>query len=142
MNKLKQHSKIKDSLIYLTLITVFLYSLITVYWSHIFIDKSLLYWSLGVITFFFLYETFSIVFVNKQAKIAKPKQMVAVYMMLKGLKLFVFLGTLVIYMLAIKIEAKRFVLVSVAIYFIYLLLDTLFLSWVEKGIKTEKTEDK
>ncbi|GHT50581.1 hypothetical protein FACS189440_18240 [Bacteroidia bacterium] len=73
--------------------------------------------------------------VNKKIKTVSPKQVVSLYMLLKGGKLFLFLAGMVVYMLTVKIETKRFVLVSVAIYFIYLLWDTWFLTSTEKKLK-------
>lgn len=140
MNKVRQYKK--ESFFYLILITVFLWVLVSMFWNQFFTNESLLFWTTGTISFLFLYELITIIIVNKQAKVARPQQLVTLYMFLKGTKIFLFLGTLIIYMLAVKVETKRFVLVAVALYFIYLLLDTLFLSWVEKGIKIEKSEKK
>ncbi|MCC8146130.1 MAG: hypothetical protein LIO93_06770 [Bacteroidales bacterium] len=140
MNNIRKYKK--ESFLYLTLVTVFLLALTVVFWNRLFTNPSLLYWTLGIISFLFIYELATIILVNKQSKTTRPQQLVTLYMILKGAKIFLFLGVLIIYMLVVKEEAKRLILVAVALYFIYLLLDTLFLSWVEKGIKIQKSKDK
>ncbi|MCL1937066.1 MAG: hypothetical protein FWF52_01555 [Candidatus Azobacteroides sp.] len=93
------------------------------------------YWIAGMIVFLFFYGFRSIIIVNKKAGVANPRQMVSLYMMLKGVKIFLFFAALLIYMLGVKIEVKRFVLAATILYLIYLLLDVFFLVSVEKNLK-------
>lgn len=127
----------KESLLYLVLVTAVLFFVIRMGWRQVYTNESVMFWTMGFLAFLFLFEWITMMIVNKQSRATRPQQLVRLYMLLKGSKLFLFLGTLIIYLLTIQVETKRFVLVAVALYFIYLLLDTLFLSWFEKGIKIE-----
>lgn len=140
MSKVRQYKK--ESFLYLTLVTVLLYAVTALFWNRVFTNESLLFWTIGIISFLFVYELLTIIVVNKKSRESQPKQLVMLYMFLKGAKIFLFVAILIVYMLTVKVETKRFILVAVALYFIYLLLDTLFLSWVEKRLKIEKSEDK
>jgi hypothetical protein len=106
---------------------------------EIFKDRLFQEWTLVYVfelcLFLFAYELSTIFILNKKIKTTSPKRVVSLYMLLKGVKLLLFLAVLVFYMLAVKIETKRFVLVAVAIYFIYLLWDTWFLTSTEKKLK-------
>jgi hypothetical protein len=96
-------------------------------------------WLGGVILFLFAYELMTIFITNKKTGTATPRQAVSLYLHLKGGKIIVFLIFLVIYILVIQVETKRFVLVAVAVYSIYLLFDTLYLALSEKRLKKIKT---
>lgn len=98
-------------------------------------DTMPLYWIIGVIVFLCAYAGLTVVVVRKKIKTATPRQLVSLYMLLKGIKLLAFFALIAVYLLAIKIESKRVVLISVAAYFISLLFDTLYLASVEKNLK-------
>ena len=93
------------------------------------------YWAAGMIVFLFFYGIQAVVMVYKKIETAKPRQMVFLYVILKGLKIFLFLAALTVYMLVVRIEIKRFVLTATALYMIYLLFDTFFLASVENNLK-------
>jgi hypothetical protein len=123
------------SIVYLVVLSLLLSICLILFWKCIYQDIIPYIGTAVVVAFLFLYEVFTILFVEKKTKTANPRQIVSLYMLLKGVKLLVFLAVLVFYMLAVKIETKRFVLVAVAIYFIYLLWDTWFLTSTEKKLK-------
>jgi hypothetical protein len=117
--------------------TALLLLLLVAFHSALFVNEIPYYTAIGFILVLFVYEIQTIVIVFKKIKTARPQQIVSLYMMLKVIKIFIFLATLAIYLLAVKIESQRFVLVLVAIYFFYLLFDTCFLTAVEKREKKE-----
>jgi uncharacterized protein (DUF58 family) len=59
----------------------------------------------------------------------------SLYMALRVVRLLVYIGIILVYIFAVNIEVKRFVLLATALYFVYLLLDTLFLTSTEKRMK-------
>jgi hypothetical protein len=119
----------------LFIVTALVAATLNIFQDKLFVESIPCYYLTGMVLFLFAYELSTIIIVKKKMKTANPRQIVSIYMLLKGGKLFLFLAGLVIYMLAVKIETKRFVLVAVAIYFIYLLFDTLFLTSTEKKLK-------
>ncbi|GHT89150.1 hypothetical protein FACS189474_5560 [Bacteroidia bacterium] len=129
-------AKNKYSLIgILFIVTAFVTAILNIFQDKLFVESTPYYYLAGMILFLFAYELSTIIIVNKKTKTASPRQVVSLYMLLKGTKIFLFLAGLVVYMLTVKIETKRFVLVAVAIYFIYLLWDTWFLTFTEKKLK-------
>ncbi|MDR0541989.1 MAG: hypothetical protein LBH19_07220 [Dysgonamonadaceae bacterium] len=92
-------------------------------------------WLAGLFIFLLMYAVSTVFIVNKKKKTASAGQLASVYMALKAVRLLVFTGTVLVYILTVKMETKRFVLAAVAIYFVYLLLDTLFLTVTEKRLK-------
>ena len=96
-----------------------------------------LYWAIGLNFLLYTSEYFSMVTVENRIKTATGRQMVTLYMLLKGIRLMVVAAVILVYMLAVKIETQRFVLVAAAIYCIYLLLNTLLLIKTEKRAKNE-----
>jgi hypothetical protein len=82
--------------------------------------------------FFFLYESMVILLTSKKKESITPRQSVNLFMGLKVGKILLSLIFATVYALAVKIEVKRFVLVFVALYFIYLLFDTIYLAKNEK----------
>lgn len=93
------------------------------------------YWTAGMIVFLFFYGFQVVIIVYKKAVAVKPRQMVLFYIILKGLKIFLFLATLTVYMLVVRIETKRFILAATVLYLVYLLFDTFFLVSVENNLK-------
>lgn len=87
--------------------------------------------------FFFLYELMVILVVESQKKKVKPSMLVNIYMGLKvGRTLLSLLYVFICHKL-VEGNMKRFVLLFVAIYLIYLLFDTLYLAKGEKVLKNE-----
>ena len=133
--------KYRKPIIYLLLLTVILSTALLVFGDKLYLNSSVMWWTMGVISFLFLYGLMTIFVVDRKIQTANSRQIVSLYMLLKGGKILAFLFTIVIYMFVFKVEAKRFLLVAIALYFIYLLLDTLFLAMVEKNLKLEKSKE-
>ena len=96
-------------------------------------------WLAALFTFLVLYAVLTVFIINKFVKNKKKsltnQQITMLYMALKVVRLLIFIGIVLVYMLVVKIESKRFALVAIVIYLIYLLFDTLFLSFTEKQMK-------
>jgi hypothetical protein len=89
-------------------------------------------WTIGAMAFFFLYEIAAILVSEKKRKTITPRQSVNLFLGLKVGKIFLSLIFVTVYALAVRIEVKRFVLIFVLLYFIYLLFDTIYLTKNEK----------
>lgn len=122
---------------YLFILTGLLVVLLLIFKDYIFNTDKIVVWTTGVIAFFFLYELMVIIITDKKGKTSTDRQLVNLYLGLKVGKIFLSLILVSIYAFVIKEEVKRFVLVFVLIYFIYLLFDTLYLSKREKRTKTK-----
>jgi hypothetical protein len=94
-------------------------------------------WLGGIILFLFAYELMTIIITHEKAETATSRQILLLYLFLKGGKIMAFLAFLMIYILVIQVETKRFILVAVTIYLIYLLFDTFYLASSEKKLKNE-----
>jgi hypothetical protein len=127
--------KSKIAFIGLSVLTCLLLIILNRLQTKLFVEEIPLDYLFGICIFLFAYELSTLIIVNKKVKTDNPRQIVTLYMLLKGVKIFLFLAALVIYVSVVKIETKRFVLVAVALYFIYLLFDTFFLMTTEKKLK-------
>lgn len=135
MNKVK-----KNALICLFSLIILLLVGFGVLGSRLFVRDVAIWWSMVLVLLLGLYEWMNVVFVDRKQTSASAQQLVRIYMMLKGGKVLLFSAIIVFYALLIKVEIKRFVLVAVAIYFIYLLFNTLFLSQTEKSLKIDNSK--
>lgn len=93
------------------------------------------YWLAGVFLFFAAYSLTSIYIVHKKKFTTTPQQLLSLYMALKLAKIFLLLVFLLVYKLAVSIETKRFVIASGILYGVFLIIDTLYLTSVEKKLK-------
>jgi hypothetical protein len=84
------------------------------------------------IAFFFLYEVMVILLTEKKKKTLTPRQSINLFLGLKVGTIILSLAFIAIYALAVKVEMKRFALVFIGLYFIYLLFDTAYLAKKEK----------
>ena len=84
--------------------------------------------------FFFVCELITILLVEKNRKNNNPHQLVNLYLGLKVGKILLSLVYIGIYMALVNVELKRFVLVFVLLYFVFLLFDTLYLTNSEKKL--------
>jgi hypothetical protein len=134
MSKMQQLNAKKSSTVLCSLTCLLLLILVT-FRKNLFFDNAPYYWLAGIILFLFIYELRSIIVVNKKITLISPKQIVSLYILLKSIKIFVFLAILIIYTLVVKTEVKRFILIAILLYFVYLLFDTIFLTSMEKKIK-------
>jgi len=90
-----------------------------------------------VIALFFLYELFVILFTEKISKAINSRQSVNLFLAFKAGKIILSLLFIAIYAAIVKVELRRFILVFIILYFIYLLFDTLYLVSREKKNKKE-----
>jgi hypothetical protein len=90
------------------------------------------------ISMFFVYENFIIIYTENKSKSLSSRQSVNLFLGFKAGKIILSLLFITIYALAVKVELKRFVLVFVVLYFIYLLFDTIYMVTREKKLKTKQ----
>ena len=103
----------------------------------LFENPSLIIWSeIGVVLLFF-YEMMVIILTDKKRKVLTGKQSVNFFLGLKVGKIILSLLFIGIFVIAVRIEVKRFVLVFVSIYLVYLLFDTIYLACMEKDSKKQ-----
>jgi hypothetical protein len=95
---------------------------------YLFTEVTPYIWTEIAIAFFFLYEAGTIWITDSKRKTLSPRQSINLFLGLKVGKIILSLVLATIYAAAIKIELKRFILVFVAVYLIYLLLDTIYLA--------------
>ncbi|GHT58705.1 hypothetical protein AGMMS50239_03770 [Bacteroidia bacterium] len=95
-------------------------------------------WAISAIVFFFLYELMTILITEKKGDTISARQSVNLLMGLKVGKILLSLFFILIYSVVVKIEMKRFILVFLALYLIYLLFGTLYLTSREKEAKKKK----
>ncbi|MDL2290109.1 hypothetical protein LJB95_01740 [Paludibacteraceae bacterium OttesenSCG-928-F17] len=109
--------------------------------TQLFVSTVPFVWSISILSALLLYEIMTVWSVERKINTSRPQSIVNLYMLLKALKVFLFLFTVVIYSLSVKVELKNFVLVTVGICFFYLLFDTLFLLHIEKRKKYSEKLD-
>jgi hypothetical protein len=114
--------------VYLVLFTAVLGVSLAIFGESVFTDERPVKGTAAAIVFFFLYEILVMLVVNKRITALTPRQFVNLFMALRGVKIFLSLVFIAIYAVAFKVEAKRFALVFAALYALYLLFDTLYLS--------------
>ncbi|MDR1683314.1 MAG: hypothetical protein LBS25_08020 [Candidatus Symbiothrix sp.] len=101
----------------------------------IFTDIQAWYWLTGIFLFFAAYTSTSIFIVRKKKNTSNPRQLLSLYMLLKIVKIFLFIAFLAVYIFTVQVETKRFILVSGVLYGLFLIIDTLYLTLVEKRLK-------
>jgi hypothetical protein len=102
---------------------------LAVFGTSVFTDKRPLIGSGAAIAFFFLYEIVVMRMMNpKSPAITTPGRFLNLFMGLKAVKILLSLVWITLYAVAIKVETKRFALVFAALYLIYLLFETLYLT--------------
>ena len=92
-------------------------------------------WLAALFAFLLAYAVATVIIVNKKRKTATAGRITMLYMALKVVRLLIFLSIVLAYVLIVKIEFKRFVVVAMMMYLVYLLLDTLFLTFTKKRSK-------
>ena len=91
---------------------------------------------------FFLYELFVILFAEYKSEIISPRQSINLFLGFKVGKIILSLLFIAFYAIIVKVEIKQFILVFLALYLIYLLFDTVYLTSREKSLKTKQYKDK
>ena len=105
--------------------------------DRLFENPLLIIWSEIGVALLFLYETIVIVLTDKKMKVLTGKQSVNFFLGLKVGKIILSLIFIGIFVIAVRIEVKRFVLVFVSLYLLYLLFDTIYLACMEKDSKKQ-----
>ncbi|MDR3340130.1 MAG: hypothetical protein LBT25_08610 [Candidatus Symbiothrix sp.] len=100
--------------------------------TFIFLDVRPFVWSGIAIAFLFLYELMLILVTRKKSDTISPRKSINLFLGLKVGKILLSLLFITVYAIAIKIELRSFILVFMALYFIYLLFDTIYLTKNEK----------
>jgi hypothetical protein len=102
---------------------------------NLFVEKAPLIWLAGLFIFLLLCAVLTVWVVNKKKRTVSAGRLAAIYMALKGFRFLVFTGAVLLYLLTVKVEARSFVLAAVAIYVVYLLWDTVFLTVTERRLR-------
>jgi hypothetical protein len=110
-------------------------------WNLFFEDVRPLVGIAFAMALFLLYETMIIVFTDKKSETITPRQSVNLFLGLKVGKIILSLLFIAVYAFAFKVELKRFILIFVILYFIYLLFDTIYLANREKELKIKKLKN-
>jgi len=111
-----------------------------VFFGDLLFENSLLIvWGEIGVALFFLYETMVIILTDKKSKTLTGRQSINFFLGLKVGKIILSLLFIGVFVIAVNIELKRFVLVFVLLYLVYLLFDTFYLIHWEKKLKSKKT---
>jgi hypothetical protein len=93
------------------------------------------------IVVFTLVELFSLWLLESKNGKQAPRQSVNILLGLKVGKMMIALLFIAVYAIAVRVELKRFIIVFMGLYFIYLIFNTLYLTHREKRLKaTVKTQ--
>jgi len=95
-------------------------------------------WIVIAMAMFFLYELVVILFTEAKYKTITPRQSVNLFIASKAGKIILSLLFIAIYLSIVKVERMRFFMVFAALYFIYLLFDTIYLVNRAKSIEKEQ----
>jgi len=116
--------------------------LLILYWKVIFKDVRSMVGVIFALALFFLYELFVILFAEYKSEIISPRQSINLFLGFKVGKIILSLLFIAFYAIIVKVEIKQFILVFLALYLIYLLFDTVYLTSREKSLKTKQYKDK
>ena len=98
-------------------------------------------WYFQIVFFFIILQSVLIYFVASSSEKVSSQKMVNLYLLAKVIKIITSLGFITIYALAVKENIKSFVLVFIVFYLLYLFLETLLHSKIEKRIKSKNTTE-
>ena len=118
---------------YLSVLNGLLVALFILYWREIFEDPRSLIGIICASAFFLIYEAFVIMFTESKSDSLSQQQSINLFMGFKVGKILLSLLIIAIYAAAVKVELMRFVMVFIALYFIYLIFDTLYFFSREKN---------
>jgi F0F1-type ATP synthase assembly protein I len=89
---------------------------------------------------FLFYELFFILFAERKRKSLNARQLVNYLLAFKSGKVLLTLLFIAIYAIFVKVELKKFAVAFIILYFIYLILNTVYLANPEKDNKKEIKE--
>jgi len=96
-----------------------------------------LFWSIGFGVFLLAYAVSTVWIVQRKIKECNPRQIASLYLLLKIIKLFVLFAAIGIYFLTVKVGTRQFLLITIVLYLLFLIFDTVYLTSVEKKLKKE-----
>ena len=129
---------VKTYIIGIIALTAVLITGLILFRDMIYTDTFPFWWTFGAITFLFLYELATILIIDKKSNAISAQKSVNLYLGLKVGKILLSVFFVLIYAVVVKLEMKRFIMVFVLLYFIYLVFNTLYLSSREKEAKKKK----
>ena len=135
-------SRIAKYFLYLVFLNGLLTTLLISFWKEIFEDSRPMIGIALSMTIFLFYELFVIMFTESKGETLNSRQSVNLFLGFKAGKIVLSLFIIAVYAIVVKIELKPFVGVFVALYFIYLLFDTLYLFNREKSFKKKQYKNK
>jgi len=124
---------------YLVVLNCLLTILLVIYWKFIFNDVRSLTGITFALILFFVYEAIVIVLTENKGEAISPRQSINLFLGFKVGKTILSLLFIAVYAIVIKVELKRFILVFAALYFIYLLFDTIY--WLNRERNLMKTRN-
>ena len=95
-------------------------------------------WTIGAVVFLFFCELANILITERKRDTISARQSVNLVLGLKVGKILLSLFFLLIYWITVRTEIKRFSLVFLTLYLIYLIFDTFYLRSKEKEAKEKK----
>jgi uncharacterized membrane protein len=82
----------------------------------------------GAIAMFTVFGLIKVWITESKMKKLTPQQSINFYLILKVGRIFLSLAFIAVYALSVKVELKRFFIVFLVVYFIYLLVNTFYLA--------------
>ena len=129
-------------ILYLAILNGILTVLLILYGRVIFEDtRSMIGITFALVLFLFC-EFFIILFTETKGETVSARQSVNLLLGFKAGKIILSLLFLAVYAIIVKVEIKRFIGVFLALYLIYLLFDTIYLTNREKSLKTKQYKNK
>lgn len=93
-----------------------------------------------ILLFFLVVEPLILLFVEKSSHTANPKQLLNAYLMTKVIKTVATLAVIAIYAIAVKENVKSFVLTFMILYMLFLAVETILFTRIEKRLKEKQNE--
>ncbi|MDR1633057.1 MAG: hypothetical protein LBR97_09340 [Dysgonamonadaceae bacterium] len=106
--------------------------------NKLFADESIFYWAVGACLFFCIYEWITIKVVEAKNKTVSPRQSINLFMGLKIGKILLSVFFVMFYTLIAQMEVRRFVIIFVILYLIFLAFDTIYLVCREKEMMIDE----
>lgn len=95
-------------------------------------------WYPGVLSFFLIFETAIMIYVESYSKKATARQLSNAYMLTKVVKILAALVLVGIYAAVVGEAMKSFVLIFMLLYVLFLVIETYLFTMIEKHLKKEK----
>jgi len=117
-------------ILFLAVLNCLLTVLLVFDWKIVFEDVHSVIGITFALIMFFLYQLFVIVFTENKGDTVSPRQSINLFLGFKAGKIILSLLFIAIYMIIVKVELKPFIVVFAALFFIYLLFDTVY--WINR----------